>query len=266
MGQVTIEEQVLRGPIARKSPRVALLCVAWVVTLCSFAAPAAAQMTYAECLANPFTTASQCASLLPSDFDVLGDDDAAKIFWLLVAAFVLVQALLAMSIWYRKGGDAGVGFAVGLLGPLGLFYTAFSNPGSRRCAHCKVHVPDGATVCFRCTTRFRRDDAGEGTMPDNAELEGFFGRDAASTLTSPEERGLRSAASPEERDCSFCAEPILANAKVCKHCGRDVEPVAGDSGSNVEMPTPAWMCLRGHYNDDDRETCVLCGRSRDAVT
>ena len=28
-----------------------------------------------------------------------------------------------------------------------------------------------------------------------------------------------------ERECPFCAEPILARARVCKHCGRDVEPV-----------------------------------------
>jgi uncharacterized membrane protein YdbT with pleckstrin-like domain len=30
----------------------------------------------------------------------------------------------------------------------------------------------------------------------------------------------------EERDCPHCAERILARAKVCKHCGRDVVPVA----------------------------------------
>lgn len=30
----------------------------------------------------------------------------------------------------------------------------------------------------------------------------------------------------EERECPFCAEPILKKAKVCKHCGRDVEPLA----------------------------------------
>lgn len=29
----------------------------------------------------------------------------------------------------------------------------------------------------------------------------------------------------EERDCPYCAERILARAKVCKHCGRDVEPL-----------------------------------------
>jgi uncharacterized membrane protein YdbT with pleckstrin-like domain len=28
-----------------------------------------------------------------------------------------------------------------------------------------------------------------------------------------------------ERDCPYCAERILARARVCKHCGRDVVPV-----------------------------------------
>lgn len=28
-----------------------------------------------------------------------------------------------------------------------------------------------------------------------------------------------------ERECPHCAEPILARANVCKHCGRDVEPL-----------------------------------------
>jgi hypothetical protein len=30
----------------------------------------------------------------------------------------------------------------------------------------------------------------------------------------------------EERDCPYCAERILVRAKVCKHCGRDVVPLA----------------------------------------
>jgi len=29
----------------------------------------------------------------------------------------------------------------------------------------------------------------------------------------------------EERDCPYCAERILTKAKVCKHCGREVEPL-----------------------------------------
>jgi uncharacterized membrane protein YdbT with pleckstrin-like domain len=31
--------------------------------------------------------------------------------------------------------------------------------------------------------------------------------------------------SRDERDCPHCAERILARARVCKHCGRDVNPV-----------------------------------------
>lgn len=30
-----------------------------------------------------------------------------------------------------------------------------------------------------------------------------------------------------ERECPYCAEPILARARVCKHCGRDVVPATG---------------------------------------
>jgi uncharacterized membrane protein YdbT with pleckstrin-like domain len=36
----------------------------------------------------------------------------------------------------------------------------------------------------------------------------------------PEPEGTRI-----ERDCPYCAERILARARVCKHCGRDVVPV-----------------------------------------
>ena len=38
-------------------------------------------------------------------------------------------------------------------------------------------------------------------------------------------RGLVDAPARVERECPYCAEPILARAKVCKHCGRDVEPL-----------------------------------------
>jgi membrane protein YdbS with pleckstrin-like domain len=37
--------------------------------------------------------------------------------------------------------------------------------------------------------------------------------------------GGRSGAPRVERDCPFCAEPILARARVCKHCGREVVPL-----------------------------------------
>ena len=39
-------------------------------------------------------------------------------------------------------------------------------------------------------------------------------------------RGYAAVGEPrDERDCPYCAERILARAKVCKHCGREVEPL-----------------------------------------
>lgn len=47
-------------------------------------------------------------------------------------------------------------------------------------------------------------------------------------LPSPQPDTAHTHPGPEtarvERDCPWCAEPILARARVCKHCGRDVEP------------------------------------------
>ncbi len=42
----------------------------------------------------------------------------------------------------------------------------------------------------------------------------------------------------DERECPYCAERILKKARVCKHCGRDVEPLAG-TGSTTQTASPA---------------------------
>ena len=42
----------------------------------------------------------------------------------------------------------------------------------------------------------------------------------------PASVGTLGASAPrEERDCPYCAERILVRAKLCKHCGRDIEPL-----------------------------------------
>jgi uncharacterized membrane protein YdbT with pleckstrin-like domain len=46
------------------------------------------------------------------------------------------------------------------------------------------------------------------------ERRGYIAGDAAQ-LSAPR----------QERECPYCAELILAKAKVCKHCGREVEPI-----------------------------------------
>ena len=61
-----------------------------------------------------------------------------------------------------------------------------------------------------------------------------FRRQIQSQVVAQDERRPQStagAAQPNEprveRDCPYCAERILARARVCKHCGRDVAPIAG---------------------------------------
>jgi hypothetical protein len=52
------------------------------------------------------------------------------------------------------------------------------------------------------------------------------GTNTAASAATPAAPGL--ATSPrDERECPFCAERILKKAKVCKHCRRDVVPLAG---------------------------------------
>jgi formylglycine-generating enzyme required for sulfatase activity len=43
----------------------------------------------------------------------------------------------------------------------------------------------------------------------------------------------------EERECPYCAERILKKARVCKHCGRDVEPmVKAETPVQTPLPVP----------------------------
>lgn len=52
-----------------------------------------------------------------------------------------------------------------------------------------------------------------------------FRRQVQAQVTSGEPAAAGVAGPRDERDCPFCAERILTRAKVCKHCGRDVEAV-----------------------------------------
>lgn len=47
----------------------------------------------------------------------------------------------------------------------------------------------------------------------------------------------RESESRDERECPYCAEPILSKARVCKHCGREVEPLTG-TGNAAQTPPP----------------------------
>lgn len=51
---------------------------------------------------------------------------------------------------------------------------------------------------------------------------------------SPKEEPPSGAA--DEKKCPFCAETIKLEAKVCKHCGRDIEPMPEPKGPNTTEP------------------------------
>ena len=61
-----------------------------------------------------------------------------------------------------------------------------------------------------------------------------FRRQVQTQIVAAEERlggravvdGLPAPVERVERECPFCAERILAKARVCRFCGREVEPVA----------------------------------------
>jgi uncharacterized membrane protein YdbT with pleckstrin-like domain len=54
-----------------------------------------------------------------------------------------------------------------------------------------------------------------------------FRRQVQAQVTSSETmHGIAATAAPrDERECPYCAELILKRAKLCKHCGKDVEPL-----------------------------------------
>lgn len=58
------------------------------------------------------------------------------------------------------------------------------------------------------------------------------------TESCPHDGAQLTATVREERECPCCAELILKKARVCKHCGGDVEP-ATKSDTPGEIPSPA---------------------------
>jgi len=99
----------------------------------------------------------------------------------------LLSSILGAAILSRYN-KAGTGFLLGaLLGPLGLLFAVVMRSSSSKKEELQRH---------------------------NEQI------NALAALKQNNED------SKPERECPFCAENILAKAKVCKHCGKDVEPTA----------------------------------------
>ena len=60
-----------------------------------------------------------------------------------------------------------------------------------------------------------------------------FGYHSEQTTLIPNKTSLVST-KQETRVCPFCAERIMAQAKVCRYCGRDINPVVESSNEGIE--------------------------------
>jgi len=101
----------------------------------------------------------------------------------------------------------GVGVDQGVLGRLLGFGTiTVTGTGGTKEAFTNIAAP----------LEFRRQLQGQLSIAEDsrAGIRGPLGAIGVSQSTPPR----------QERDCPYCAERILAKARVCKHCNREVEP------------------------------------------
>lgn len=71
-------------------------------------------------------------------------------------------------------------------------------------------------------------------------------------------------ATNQERKCPFCAELIKAEAKVCKHCSREVTPLEIPKVEvKQEEPRAPWVCKKcNSENVAGANICHLCAAPR----
>jgi hypothetical protein len=74
----------------------------------------------------------------------------------------------------------------------------------------------------------------------------------AAAVVSPNTPGMeaKQIESGESRKCPHCAELVKIDAKVCKHCGRDLPPPEGRKCPHCGNPVSAYA-----------ERCLACERS-----
>lgn len=64
----------------------------------------------------------------------------------------------------------------------------------------------------------------------------------------------------DERKCPFCAEIIKKEAKLCKHCGKEVEPIFEDNGFLQHDKTYSCPYCSAPLKDN-LEVCSTCGKN-----
>lgn len=82
------------------------------------------------------------------------------------------------------------------------------------CPHCDNPIDSNASICPTCNKDVRPVPRRPATLDPNAALANLESSSDAATTPPPARRTKR---------CPFCAETILAQAVVCKHCKSDLK-------------------------------------------
>ena len=126
----------------------------------------------------------------------------------------IVLAICAAILATNKNRSAlGWFFLTLLICPVILILLCLSKLDDRMgiCPYCKELILPKATMCKHCGKEVIPLDKSEYVKPADVQPEPI----AEQPVEPPK----------STRECPYCAEDILAKAKVCKHCGRDVEPI-----------------------------------------
>jgi hypothetical protein len=129
----------------------------------------------------------------------------------ILLAVLIVSAAVSAAMLHRFDRVA-LGAGLGLvLGPFGVLAAAVMR-ASLKAAEQQRATDARLAAMLRATTAAAKKPAPAGQgAPQGAAPAAAVG---AASAQAPR----------EERECPFCAEKILRKARVCKHCGRDVEP------------------------------------------
>lgn len=117
---------------------------------------------------------------------------------------------------------------------LGLFVAAGSEPTEAELQAAESAMREADVL------RVRKGDRIWETKRDRAQIN-EESRNAAKRLSLLRE-WLDAAPQEQFKECQFCAELVKANAKVCKHCGRDLVPAA--AAPPPAAPEPKQPALR----------------------